>query len=478
MAPINVEKLLDLDNVHHLIEYQRIGLPDDILRRKLHGDFSGALRLIDKRLNDPNTAECMKKCLRFHREMILRLPGEFPYSKEDALAIMQEKIPDFTMGEIEELMDNRAIRWIYVNGEERIFSRFCSSLLKAVPGMAQRANATLAGVESNTTPQENPLNPIMRKMKEHGSLSYRIRIRASVKLKDDYFTPGMFMRAHLPIPAACDRQSDIRIEKLYPENGKIAKADEHQRTVCWEENMEENHEFMVEYSYINTARYVDAYNSKGVESCYNHDLDEKEPHIVFTPYIRQLCAELIEDTNAPMGRARAIYDFITTKMQYTYMPDYFVLDNIAETCAKEYNGDCGVFALLFITLCRCAGIPARWQSGNTAEPNFIGSHDWAEFYVEPYGWLAADPSYGISANRQGCEERRQFYFGNLDPFRMIANSDFQVSFSLGMDHVRKEHWRNDPYDNQSGEMETTNRGFSGSQYIRDKEILCCEEITE
>lgn len=458
-------------NINHLLRYQNIGLPDDILRRKLHGDFTGAIRLIDRRLKDLSLPEAMSKQLLVQREIIQRLPDEYPYSVDQALEIVRKDIPDFTEEELRDLMDSRAIRWIYVQGEEKIFNRFYSSILKAVPGMAQRASAKLAGVESNTTPQENPLNPIIRKMKEQGSLSYRIRVRASVKVKEEHFREGMFLRAHLPIPADCPQQSQIIIEKMYPEGGRIAPADASQRTVCWEGRHLDNPEFTVEYSYINTVRYVDAYNGSGRDSDYTLDQEEKEPHIVFTPYLKALCAQLTKGIIDPLMKARAIYDFITTKMQYTYMPDYFVLDNIAETCAREYNGDCGVFALLFITLCRYAGIPAQWQSGNTAEPDFIGSHDWAMFYVEPYGWLFADPSYGISAHRQGCEERRQFYFGNLDPFRMIANREFQADFT-----VPKHHWRFDPYDNQSGEIETEDYGFRGSQYIRDKEILCCEEV--
>lgn len=457
-------------NVHEMIAYQNVGLPDDILRRKLHGDFSGALRLIDKRLAEGNLTHAMEYSLTFHKEMIKRLPEEFPYSKGEALTIVRQDIPDFTMEEIQDLMDKRSIRWIYVNGEERIFNRFYSSICKAVPGMAQRAEAKLSGVESLPTAADNPLNAIVAKMKAHGSLTYRIRVRASVKLRDELFTPGMFMRAHLPIPAACPQQSDIRIEKLYPENGILAPEDAAQRTVCWEETMEENHEFMVEYSYLHTARYQDAYHGIGQKSEVIRDTEEKAPHIVFTPYIRALCAELTEGLEDPLAKARAFYDFITLRMQYTYMPDYFVLDNIAETCAREYNGDCGVFALLFVTLCRCAGIPAQWQSGLTAEPDFIGCHDWARFYVEPYGWLFADPSYGISAKRQGAENRREFYFGNLDPFRMVANREFQKNFT-----IPKVHWRSDPYDNQSGEMETTDRGFSSDEYERSKEILLCEE---
>ena len=32
-------------------------------------------------------------------------------------------------------------------------------------------------------------------------------------------------------------------------------------------------------------------------------------------------------------------------------------------------------ALLFITMCRIAGVPARWQSGLYAEPGSVGMHD-------------------------------------------------------------------------------------------------------
>ena len=34
-------------------------------------------------------------------------------------------------------------------------------------------------------------------------------------------------------------------------------------------------------------------------------------------------------------------------------------------------------ALTFITMCRIAGVPARWQSGLYVAPDSVGSHDWA-----------------------------------------------------------------------------------------------------
>ena len=456
--------------INDTLQFQNVGLPEDILRMKHHGDYENAIKLIDIRLQDKNLPQCLRYCLEVQREMMVRMAIEFPYTYDEALAIIREHIPDFTKEEMDRIIAERKIRWSYVNGEFRIFNRFFSSLVKAYAGFAARANQTLPGVESaiGGIPL---LDYSMQKMKENGSMTNRIRIRATAKVKDEVFKPGMFVRVHLPIPSACEQQSDIRIESIYPENANIASEDALHRAVCWEENMDENHEFVVEYSYLHTAKYHDVYNAKGTPGVYDFDLEEQAPHIVFTPYVRALVKELTNGITDPLEKARIFYDFITLNMSYTFMPSYFLLENIPDTCAQNFNGDCGVFALLFLTLCRCAGIPAQWQSGFSAEPDFCGGHDWIRFYVEPYGWLFADCSYGVAANRNKNEERRKFYFGNLDPYRMVANSAFAAPFT-----VDKDFWRADPYDNQVGEIETDERGLKYEEYERTKVVLSCEEI--
>ena len=457
-------------NINDTLQFQNMGLPEDILRMKHHGDYDNAIKLIDIRLRDKNLPQCLRYCLQGQREMMVRMSIEFPYSYDEALAIIREHIPDFSKEEMDDIIAQRKIRWSYVNGQFRIFNRFFSSLVKAYKGFAKRANQTLPGVES-AVGGIPLLDYSMMKMKENGSMTNRIRIRASVKVKDEVFTPGMFIRAHLPIPSACEQQSDIRIEKFYPETANIAPEDAPQRAISWEENMEENHEFWVEYSYLHTARYHDLEGQTAQPGTYDFDLREQAPHIVFTPYIKALVAELADSITDPLEKARIFYDFITKNMSYTFMPSYFLLENIPDTCAQNFNGDCGVFALLFLTMCRCAGIPAQWQSGFTAEPDFCGGHDWVRFYAEPQGWLFADCSYGVSAQRNENEERRKFYFGNLDPYRMVANSAFAAPFT-----VQKDHWRADPYDNQVGEMETADRGLTYEEYERSKAVLLCEEI--
>ena len=461
-------------NQNEMFRFLSVGLPEDIARRKAWGDLEGAIRLIDRELRRQDLPEALRNCMTVEREIMCRIPEDYPLTRADALAEIRQHIPDFTEKEFDERVDAGKIGWVYLNGEMHFFNRFFSSMCKAEPAFAQRAGVMMHGVESVTREEgEGRLDRVARLMRQNGSMTNRIRIRASVRVKDECFLPGMFVRAHLPIPAACEQQSDIRIEKIFPEPGRVAPEDAAQRTVCWEETMTENHPFVVEYSYLHTATYHDLSDVRADSVQPTFDTEEIAPHVVFTPFIHSLVDKLTKGTDNPLEKARRFYDFITLQMRYNFMPSYFILEDIAQSCARSYTGDCGVFALLFLTLCRCAGIPAQWQSGLTAEPDFIGGHDWVRFYIAPYGWLFADPSYGTAAVRAQNEERRRFYFGNLDAYRMVANREFQAPFT-----VPKQYWRMDPYDNQLGEIETDKRGLRSYEFERSKEILLCEEQEE
>ena len=92
------------------------------------------------------------------------------------------------------------------------------------------------------------------------------------------------------------------------------------------------------------------------------------------------------------------------------------------------------------------GIPARWQSGWNTFPGAKSIHDWSEIYIAPYGWIPVDPYMGIFAMRYATtlkpEQRlkiRDFYFGGLDQYRMIANSDHnqQLSTPKAVDALRQ-----------------------------------------
>ena len=203
---------------------------------------------------------------------------------------------------------------------------------------------------------------------------------------------------------------------------------------------------MVDYSFDYHVNYVELDPAKVSEEQPDFCLEEQAPHIVFTPYLRELRDELAGDETNPIILARRFYDFVTTKVMYSFMREYFTIECIPEYCAINLKGDCGVQALLFITLCRMSGIPARWQSGLYATEYYTGCHDWAQFYVAPYGWVFADLSFGGSAWRAG----------EIMP--------------------EKKWLRIDPIDNQRGEFEYEDHGLRFSQLEVSQELISMEDI--
>lgn len=467
------------------IRYLNVELPEDILKKKWYGDFKGADHLIELKLKQ-EIPEALKKKLLLEREILKLLPLEYVYSFEEAIAIARERIPDFSEEEFKALEEAGRIDWIYVNGEVRYFRRYFETLLATDQALSDRAGQ----IEEEDNPAKRTLlNDTMRLLKEKGRLTCHFRIRASLRIEDEAFRAGEKVRVHLPVPIDCMQVKDAVIVKTVPEAVIISPATAPQRTVYFDKVLSENQEFSVEYEYDNTVIYVDPKPEEVSEYRKNHPLEalrpfnsetdlpghgeptladvaEQAPHIVFTPYLRALKVELIGEETNPLLIARKCYDFVTTRVKYSYMREYFAIENIPEYAALNNKADCGVQALLFITLCRLAGIPARWQSGLYSTPYSAGSHDWAQFYVAPYGWLFADCSFGGSAFRNGQTERWDFYFGNLDPYRMPANCVFQAEFD-----PPKKFLRNDPYDNQRGEAEYEDRPLKVDELNCDRQII-------
>lgn len=442
------------------IKYLSIPVPEDILKLENYGDFNDALDIIDARLKE-NIPQALRGRLELEKVRIDRLRREYVYSYDEALSILQKEIRDFKVSELDKLKDEGYADWSFVNGSIKFHRRFFKNIIKTCPEIAER----LINKEEDASENKDKfLDDTIDEIMDKGHKGYYIHINAKVKLKKEASETGKIVKVYIPIPILCQQVKKIDIIKTHPEAKFISPQDHPQRTVYFEKEVCGEDEFSVEYSYENNVEYKRLDASKVSEKQPAFDTEEVEPHIVFTPYLKAITAEIIGDEKNPLKKARKIYDFITANIKYSYMREYLTIENIPEYAALNLKGDCGVQALLFITLCRIAKIPARWQSGLYVTPNSIGNHDWAQFYIEPYGWLFADLSFGGSAFRKGNTKRWDFYFGNIDPFRMIANSKFQYDFV-----PEKKFLRSDPYDNQRGEVEYSDGSiyFDGYDSIRD-----------
>ncbi len=449
-----------------MIRQSGIGLPDQILRLKESGDLEGAAALTDRML-EGDLPRCMRENLLVQREIMRRLGSQFTLTEEEALERIRKDIPDFDREELADLMDDGRLWWIWLSGHRKLLPS-CSDTVCRYPEYAGRIRKYPAREENavhELLDRTGRLNRSRSVMESCGSHSAEIRLRHTLRITDEAFVPGETYRVQIPLPVVCRDQEDVVIHSRSGGSVHIAPEDAPARTICWEETMEVNHPFWVEYSYRYTARHVDPSSIRPDAVQPDFCTEEEAPHIVFTPYIRALCAELTRGLNGPVEKARAIYDYITTHVRYTFTPEYFVVPQIADTCLRTLRGDCGMQALAFIALCRCAGIPARWQSGMVADPETVGNHDWAMFYAAPYGWLYADCSFGGGAYRSGDEARHRHYFGNLDVYRNVTTTEFMADFD-----VPSRGWRQDPCDNQSGEIERGSCGLPLSAF--EKEVIC------
>lgn len=436
------------EDFRHLMD----ALPADVDRRVKGGDVAGALRLIDGYLASGRQPELAPR-LRAERARLGRLEANFPLSREEAIAQVRAEWPQFTEEQFDALVDARRIDWRYVNGRVQYHDRFLSCV---------RIYAETEAPGLKPEPEDHTWRDgMLARMEEEGELSALITLKASVKAAAP--AAGKKVQAWLPFPADCPQQSGIELLSATP-GYTLAPADSPARTIYWESA--ERDSFEVTYRYRHRAVCVDPYTLKCDPVQPTFHTGEELPHIAFTPHLRALAARLTHGLTGPVEKAGAIYDYVTGNVDYRFQPAYVLLDSIADSCAKELRGDCGVMALLFITLCRIAGVPARWQSGLSARPEEAGAHDWAMFYAAPHGWLYADPSFGSSARRKGETGRRKHYFGNLDPCRMVANSVFQAPLT-----PPDPCYRNDPYDNQLGEMTVDGVGLVGDQMERRVETV-------
>ena len=405
-------------------------------------------------------------------ERMDRLQAEYTVSRRQAIKILQELVRDFTPKEFDQLDAQEQMDWRFIEGKKRYIRSFADTLLATHPDLAARQIDPPAKM-----PSWERYAPQRDEMQKAGSVSADIAMQASIRIADETFDcllkkakeegrDAVHVRAWLPIPAACPAQSRITLDAFSEPPASIAPEDAPQRTVYWEADLTENRSFTVQYSYRSTAYYADPMVVRADPVQPAFCTEEELPHLEFTPYLRSLAAQITKGAADPVQKARRIYDYVTLNVHYFFQPPYIVHENIADSCARNLHGDCGMMAALFIALCRISGIPAQWQSGLVARPELAGCHDWAMFYIAPKGWMYADCSAGASMARAGNEVMRLHYFGNLDTDRMVANRALSAPLTPPMETLRA-----DPCDNQVGELEADGHGLYGACVVTEQKVL-------
>ena len=156
---------------------------------------------------------------------------------------------------------------------------------------------------------------------------------------------------------------------------------------------------------------------------------------------------MVGNETDPRQKVRKLFEWINVTFPWAGAREYATLKNIPQYVLDNRHGDCGQVTLLFMTLARYNGIPARWESGFQLQPGNLNMHDWGEFYIEGTGWIPIDQSYGINAFADD-DDVKYFYANGIDVYRWIVNSDFSQPL-----FPNKIFLRSDDVDFQRGELE-------------------------
>lgn len=456
---------------------------DDPNKLEHDGDFKHAAAALEKAMSKPGLTATERKRLEFEIDRLERIKQDFPFTKDLLYSELKKSVKGLTRAEYEEWIAQGRFDSRDIDGQRYFMGSSVANLFFRYPELNQRRTPpkVTAPLEQARWQSVMAIRTTAREQNQPYVLPKRFQVDMTVTAKAGAAPDGELIRAWLPIPRAYPFQHGF---ELLSSSSPVRHMDDEQspiRALLLEQSAKKNKptEFKIEYDYTAWGVSFDL-NPARVQACDPGDPQlkpflQETAHVVFTPEVRALSRQIAGEETNPCVKAKKFYDWIAEQIKYSYAIEYSTIPNISDYCRTRGYGDCGQEALLFITLCRLNGIPARWQSGWNTFPGDKTIHDWSEIYLAPYGWVPVDPYMGIFAMRYSTslspEQRRQlrdFYFGGLDQYRMAANSDHSQPL-----HPAKQSMRSDDVDFQRGELECGSTNIYFDKYswkLERKEI--------
>jgi len=424
------------------------------------GDFTVARETISEALAS-DLSDDLRRKLEFEDIRMDRILDDFVASEAEVLEFIKEYVPEVTPEDLARWESSRALEVMVIDGEKRYFRWAARNLFRIDADMRevwQKAHPSkeITSGSGATSDLDRHNQRVINAALETGERwvePTRFRITQSVEVPAGTIPAGETLRCWIPFPREIEgRQVDIRIEGTTPTEHVLASADALQRTIYFEQEAaaETAALFSVTYTYVSHGTYIPV-TAESVQPLEDPEalapyLSEFPPHIVFTPELRALSESILEGETNPYLKARKLFAWIDGNIPWASAREYSTIRCIPEYARINGHGDCGIQGLLFITLCRMNGIPARWQSGWEFQPPNDSMHDWGMIYFEPFGWMPMDVTYGLRDTDE--EQLKWFYLSGMDSYRLVYNDAFSQPF-----FPAKTHPRSETVDSQRGEVE-------------------------
>lgn len=412
----------------------------------------------------------------WEQERMDRIKQDFCMSESQVKDYIRKYIPDVTDEQMRQWEESNALECMEIDGEKRYFRNAGPNLFR-IDSAAYCVKVAKEGVVLSGSEKVNKdhLPQVIDAVKQSGNdtvMPKRMRITYTLKVQPNAVPDGAKVRCWLPYPRIDQhRQQQVKLLRTSEAKYTLSLTSCEHSTLYMEKRAVRNESTVFSESFEYTS-YAEWHNLKPEDilpydtttALYKKYTAERETHIRFSPRIKELAAKLTEGETNPLLKARRIFTWINQYFPWASAREYSTIENIPEYVLDNRHGDCGQVSLLFITLCRCSGIPAHFQSGFMMHPGAWNLHDWAEIYFQCIGWVPVDQSFGIPTFTQDADERF-FFLGGIDSWRMIVNSDYSMPLV-----PEKKFPRSETVDFQRGEVEWEGGNLYFNKWIYNMDI--------
>ncbi len=434
------------------------------------GEFTSARAVIDAlpdrvKADEPYAIDSALK-------IMSRIEYDFSVTPDKGAAMVRERRPETTDAELDRWVNDRYIEVKTIDGEQRWMRKAVRNLWLLNPDLVM--------VTAEDSVELSNYLECIKKIKNtpadanHCNNWQRITLRFSFTIEADAVPAGEQIHAWLPVPLASQRQRNFRL--IDSNRPVIYSQSSPHHTVMMSATAEAGKptHFEITLSYETAAQWfsrqylldhLKPYNTADPEYIKYTGSDGR--HINITDDLRELARDIVGGEDNPVYQSALIYDWIVGRYPWAGARDYGTIPDIPHYVIENAHGDCGQVALLYITMVRSLGIPARWESGWMLHPWDKNWHDWAETYFEGIGWVPTDVSFGRNPNLT----KRTFYKTGIDMYRYATNSDY----GCALDPV-KRYLRCDPVDFQAGEAEWRGGNIEMTQFKSKLDVLSIEPI--
>ncbi len=443
------------------------------------GNFTIADSLIHLIL-DQDISDSIRSHYAFEQERMRRIRMDF---RRD-VAYIKEKIadyyPDLTDEMLLEWEADKSLEMKIIDGQKRYFNWAHRNLFRVNEEAKKRISIDANQSDGITGFCLQFVPEMISQLKEQKATftrDYEFEIIYELAVDSGAVKIGDTLKAWLPYPKSHqERQFDITLLETNLPNYTIAPDSQWHRSIYLEKLIEKegSQEFMIKYQVTTKGEWfgdqlalIEPYDQNS--ELYQIYTSERLPHIEFTEDIKMLTDSIVGTETDPYKIVQKIYTWIDDNFPWASAREYSTIPNIPAYALENKHADCGIHTLLFMTMARYKGIPAKWQSGWILIPGEVGLHDWAEVYFQGLGWVPVDQSFEKIHDATDAQVK-YFYTCGIDPYRLIINDDFSRDF-----HPAKKHFRSETVDFQRGEVETQDRNLYFNEWSYDMTVKYLDE---